>query len=810
MAKLVAHSGPTAGKEFALVKDLMVMGRQSTADIQIIDNLASRAQCNIRRDGRLFSLVDLGSRNGTLLNGKKVGERLLFPGDRIRVGEVEFIFVKEPGDAELKDLLTKYELKNKIGEGGMGIVFTAVQRSMAREVALKILAPKYATREKFVEQFIAEARAAGKLNHQNLIQVHDVGTENGIHYFSMECVDGPTCLEMLRSQGQLEPAEALEIIRQVAKGLEYAHDHRLIHQDIKPDNIMVGTNNVVKLADLGISKTFDEAAADAPQGNEAKKIMGTPHYMAPEAAIGKKIDHRIDIYSLGATLWHLLTGKTVYRGTSPTEVLKAHVMEELPNLASIRPGISPSVVALVNKMLAKKAEDRPQSAHEIVVEVERIIVAEFKSASGGLETEILKRYVLAKGKGKAKAKGNDGTRLPSSAEATPLEGVSARKSARIKRHHLALGVVAGMALVGGAAFFLGQSKPEPIEVNSPEPKEGPGSAVKSIIDPSRVQEDERLRGYSLTLNQLDSILAKPADQIDVGKFKADMEGIPDVGLPTDFLKRRHQVEERFNALLDRKRVDAVQDAFSKLGTDLEKLQAEANYVGALAALEAFPGKKHPRVVKAYEDAKMDIKKNQANAIADLDERVRAMVTRRDLTELKALKAGLAKAWVGTPQETLINDAIRQVEGIRNNQLDLVVATCAKDLREWNFTALAEHRRAAGKSLDGTSALAQIERFQEAAKVLTALTKAIGTKLDQAGAGAIRFRGTLGGFQDPDLMRASYEDGLELKESKGGAVFVKWSRVSPKDLQALASLLLKADAEASQPAIEVLAQAAGMK
>lgn len=803
MAKLVAHSGPTAGKEFALVKDLVVMGRQSTSDIQIVDNLASRAQCNIRRDGRLYSLVDLGSRNGTLLNGKKVGERLLFPGDRIRIGEVEFIFVKETGDAELKDLLTKYELKKKIGEGGMGIVFTAVQRSMAREVALKILAPKYANREKFVEQFIAEARAAGKLNHQNLIQVHDVGTENGIHYFSMECVDGPTCLEMLRAQGQLEPSEALEIVRQVAKGLEYAHDHRLIHQDIKPDNIMVGTNNVVKLADLGISKTFDEVAADAPQGNESKKIMGTPHYMAPEAAMGKKIDHRIDIYSLGATLWHLLTGKTVFHGITPTEVLKAHVTEELPNLTDLRPGISPSVVALVAKMLAKKPEDRPQSAREIVVEVERIIAAEFKSASGGPETEILKRYVLGK------ATGNDGARLPNSTEATPFEGV-APESARFKRHHLAFGVVAGMILVGGVAFFLGQAKPEVVEIKPVETTEDPGTGVKSVIDPGRVQEDERLKGFSLTLNQLDSILAKPADQIDVGKFKAAMEGIPTVGLPSDFLQRRHEVEERFNALMERKRSDAVQDAFSKLSQELDKLQAEDNYAGALAALEEFPGKNHPRVAKAFEETKADIEKNRSSAIAELDERVRTMVTRRDLAELKSFKAKLAKSWQGTPQETQVNEAIRQVEGIRNNKLELVVSTCAKDLKEWNFTALAEHRRAAGKTLDGTPALAQIERFQEAAKGLTDLAKAIGDKLEQVGAGTIRFRGTLGGFQDPDLMRASFEDGLELKEAKGGAVFVKWAKVPPKDLQALATLLLKAEAEASKPYIDILAQATGNK
>ena len=307
MAKLVAQSGPTAGREYPLTKDLTSLGRQSTCDVQIIDNMSSRVHCQIRRDGKLFSLVDLGSRNGTQLNGKKIAERLLFYGDKIRVGEVEFLLVKEPGDTELKDLLTKYELGQKIGEGGMGIVFRAQQRSMAREIALKLLSPKYSLKPKWVEQFIGEARAAGKLNHQNIIQVHDVGTENDIHFFSMEFVDGPTCMQMLKEHGSLDIEPALEIVRQVARALDYAHAHRLIHQDIKPDNIMVGSNEVVKLADLGISKTFDEVEAE--QG--PKKIMGTPHYMSPEAAVGKKIDHRVDLYSLGATLYHLLAGKTL-------------------------------------------------------------------------------------------------------------------------------------------------------------------------------------------------------------------------------------------------------------------------------------------------------------------------------------------------------------------------------------------------------------------------------------------------------------------------------------------------------------------
>ena len=161
----------------------------------------------------------------------------------------------------------------KIGEGGMGIVYKARQKSMERIVALKILAPKFSSRARFVEQFIKEARAARCLNHPNIIQVHDVASENGVHYFSMEYIDGPTAMGMLRQEGRLPPSLACEIIRQTAKALNYAHENRIIHRDIKPENIMLTSTSAVKLADLGISKTFDEAEAEG----KAKRIANLLH-----------------------------------------------------------------------------------------------------------------------------------------------------------------------------------------------------------------------------------------------------------------------------------------------------------------------------------------------------------------------------------------------------------------------------------------------------------------------------------------------------------------------------------------------------
>ncbi|MBN8527327.1 MAG: protein kinase, partial [Planctomycetes bacterium] len=455
MPKLVCQSGPNAGHEFTITKDLVVLGRQSSCDVQIVDSMASRAHCHIRRDGKLWSLVDLGSRNGTLLNDKRITERQLVYGDRIRIGQVEYVLVKLPGDVELKDLLSKYEVGEKLGEGGMGIVYKAVQRSMARTVALKILAPKYASRPKFVDQFIREARAAGALNHPNIIQVHDVGTENEIHYFSMEFVDGSTCMQLLKADGPFAVPEALEITRQVGRALEYAHQHRLIHQDIKPDNIMIGPGNLVKLADLGISKTFDEAESEG----DGKKVMGTPHYMAPEAGLGKKIDHRVDIYSLGATLYHLLTGKTPYHGTNATEVLKAHVMDPLPPLQDLNPEVSDDVCALVERMMAKKADERYQTATEVVAEIERLQGGSTlgRERIPGHETMILRRFAS----GKAASPPGTMAGMPTTGDHTPDAHHVATSVAPAWTRFLGWGLaIAAVALAALAAWLLWPTPPE--------------------------------------------------------------------------------------------------------------------------------------------------------------------------------------------------------------------------------------------------------------------------------------------------------------------------------------------------------------
>lgn len=786
MAKLVAQSGPTAGREYPLVKELITLGRQSTCDVQIIDNMSSRAHCQVRRDGKLFALVDLGSRNGTQLNGKKVGERLLFFGDRIRVGEVEFLFTREPGDVELKDMLTKYELHQKIGEGGMGIVFKAQQRSMAREVALKILAPKYAQKPKWVEQFINEARAAGKLNHQNIIQVHDVGTENDIHFFSMEYVDGPTCMQMLKDHGNLDVEPALEITRQVARALDYAHAHRLIHQDIKPDNIMVGSNEVVKLADLGISKTFDEVAAE----EGPKKIMGTPHYMSPEAALGKKIDHRIDIYSLGATLYQMLSGKTPFHGTNPTDVLKAHVMEALPPIKDLNPAVPDEVVTLIERMMTKNPDDRIQTAKEVETEIDRILAGKgFAKDKAGSETVMLRRYAQGAKPGATE-----------NAMMTPEQSGQVDVPPR-KRSPLVpvLAVVAVVAAVAAAVFALRPAPAPAADPLSPQTlNPTPGPAQPDTPTPAAGPDLTRVAAQ---LTELERELAKPSADLKVADLRRMLGDIPAEGTSATLAARRAAVAERIEAVVRRRQMEQVQEAFNTVTAEADKLVDEHNYDLARSRLEAFKGRNDPAVKDRYQDALKAVDKAKQDYIGWLGDQTKLLSARKDLAGLKALREGLPQAWIGSAHEQEIAKALQGVEGERLAATNAIAAQAGKLLAAWNFTGLAELERSQRREVEGTPAAAKVDACVAASKKLAEMAAAVGEKINAVQ--KVRYHGVLGGFTEPDIVGANLENGLEMKESGGGAVYLRWSKLTAKEVQAVATLVLKGDAQAYQAAIAQL-------
>jgi serine/threonine-protein kinase len=265
-----------------------------------------------------------------------------------------------------------FELVEKVGAGAMGAVFRARQVSLDRIVALKILPRHLAEDPSFVNRFLREARNVAKLNHPNIIQGIDVGEAKGYYYFAMEYIDGPNVRTVVDEKGPMSEKDALQVLLGAAKGLEHAWKNSILHRDIKPANLMITSENVVKLCDLGLA-TARGPEADA-SGSSVGKAVGTPYYISPEQATGEKdVDTRSDIYSLGATLYHMLSGHPPFEGNPSAVVLAKHLKDRVQPLS--RTDVSRNTQMFLGKMMAKDRKERHQTPTEVIEDIEDLIAA---------------------------------------------------------------------------------------------------------------------------------------------------------------------------------------------------------------------------------------------------------------------------------------------------------------------------------------------------------------------------------------------------------------------------------------------------
>lgn len=263
-----------------------------------------------------------------------------------------------------------YHILGKLGAGAMAAVFKAKQLSLDRVVAIKVLPRKFSTNKQFIERFYAEGRAAAQLNHPNIVQAFDVGQAGEFHYFVMEYVDGKTVHDLITEAKRFEENEALDIIINVADALAHAHEKGLIHRDVKPKNIMFSGSGVAKLADLGLARAIDDKDAALA---EAGKAYGTPYYISPEQIRGEvNIGPQADIYSLGATLYHMLTGNVPYNGKNPTEVMQKHLKATLIMPDHVNPKLSAGVSEVVEMMMAKSRKQRYKDCHDLLVDLRAV------------------------------------------------------------------------------------------------------------------------------------------------------------------------------------------------------------------------------------------------------------------------------------------------------------------------------------------------------------------------------------------------------------------------------------------------------
>lgn len=356
----------------------LVIGRDSeVADITILDGQASRRHCGIESNSEhQFIARDMGSRNGTWVNGRLLTICPLRHGDCIRIGRTHLTIecdANHPIEPLLGKVMGGYELQEVLGRGSFGTVFKGMQLALGRPVGIKVLAAEASANPEQVQSFLTEARRAGCLNHPNLLNVHDVLQVGDHHLLIMELMKC-SATDLLRLHGVLDERAALTLADHIGRALSYAEGQRLVHRDVKPDNILLTEEGVYKLADLGIAAHIS-ADGQAHQQN----IFGSPHYVAPEQARGLAIDGRADIYGLGATIWHLVTGRPLFEGTN-RELIAHHVNTPIPDLAELVPALSHDFVDLVSDMLEKDPVDRPPHAMDVVERAMEILSRPIQSA----------------------------------------------------------------------------------------------------------------------------------------------------------------------------------------------------------------------------------------------------------------------------------------------------------------------------------------------------------------------------------------------------------------------------------------------
>jgi eukaryotic-like serine/threonine-protein kinase len=283
--------------------------------------------------------------------------------------------VMAAADGDPEDLtgrtLGDYLILRKLGQGAMGQVYLARQQSLKREVALKILRAEVASNPTAHKRFQAEAEAVASVTHANIVQVYAVGEFEGLRFMALEFVDGRNLRDYLARKGPPDLPVALSILRQIASALQRASEIGLVHRDIKPENILVTRKVEVKVADFGLSRYF--AGETQPLNlTQSGMTLGTPLYMSPEQVQGQAVDHRSDIYSFGITAYHLLAGQPPFTGTTPFDVAIQHVQNEAPALAELRPDLPPALCEMVHRMMAKKPDQRYQTAREIIRDLTKV------------------------------------------------------------------------------------------------------------------------------------------------------------------------------------------------------------------------------------------------------------------------------------------------------------------------------------------------------------------------------------------------------------------------------------------------------
>ena len=387
--ELRLHTGRGAGTVLVVPRGGTILGSSRDCELVLSDDSVAPRHLRLSEGRNGLEFVHLGGRWPTLLNGEPRSSGMLPEGSQLQVGAVLLSVARRsmtapPGGPATEDdeppltpgtvLAERYRIHDLLGRGGMGAVYRAEHLALGNTIALKVLRGSHGAHADIVRRFQREAVAASQIRHPGIVEVTDFGrTPDGRFYLAMELVEGETLGRRLARLGPLSPAEAMALVRELARALGAAHARGIYHRDIKPENVLLARDGGAKLADFGIAR-LAEGPRDARE-TAAGVIFGTPHYMSPEQAAGQRQDGRSDVYALGVLLFELLTGAPPYLGASATHVLAAHLLSPVPRLPAHGPhgAIPPALADLVGRMMAKTATERPASMAEVEASLDAVM-----------------------------------------------------------------------------------------------------------------------------------------------------------------------------------------------------------------------------------------------------------------------------------------------------------------------------------------------------------------------------------------------------------------------------------------------------
>ncbi len=394
-AQLVVVAGPDKGRAFPLKSgETMLIGRGRNTGALLTDPSVSRVHCEVKLEGEQAVLVDLGSSTGTQVNGKRVERHELETDDIIRIGDTRFRF-EGPEDADddgrlpagvarppllpaerIQELggcwLGRYQLGALLAQGQVGAVFQGRDSKHDRPVALKVFWPEFARDAREVRRFVRSMKTMLPLQHPHLVRLLAAGLTQPYCWIAMEYVEGKSLAEVTDRGATMPWPQALRMGAHVSRALVFAHFHRIVHRNVSPRNILVRTaDGTAKLGDLLMARALE--VTPSVQVTKPGELLGDVHYMAPERTTGiaTDVDHRSDMYSLGATVYALLAGRPPVKGSSMIETLLKIRQEQPAPLKQLRPLVPDALDTVVMKLLAKRPEQRYQTAAELLGELER-------------------------------------------------------------------------------------------------------------------------------------------------------------------------------------------------------------------------------------------------------------------------------------------------------------------------------------------------------------------------------------------------------------------------------------------------------